>query len=99
MLKTKERIITIEELVGKPHQALTNAKQEPLVVIDNGRPTAYLISVELFDDLMSQLEIQELADVTAGIAQGEQQFAQGAYKTLNEARKIADLAWQSSTSQ
>ena len=94
MLKTKERIITVEELTGQPHQALTNAKQEPLVILEDGRPTAYLISVDLFDSLMAQLEMQERDEVSAGIAQGEAQFAEGAYKTLDEARSIAEEAWK-----
>jgi hypothetical protein len=37
MLKTKERIITAEDLADATTQAIANAQQEPLVVTENGR--------------------------------------------------------------
>ena len=49
MLKTKERIITAQDLAEATTQAIANAQQEPLVVMENGRPAAYLISVDMFD--------------------------------------------------
>lgn len=94
MLKTKERIITAQDLAVGTNKAIANAQQEPLVVTENGRPAAYLISVEMFDALLSRLETLETAELLEGIAQGEAQFKQGAFKTLDEARAIAEAAWQ-----
>lgn len=94
MLKTHERIITVEDLAAKAQKAVRNAQSEPLVVTENGRPTAYLISVDLFDLLVAQLEMIEDAELKAYIAAGEHQFAAGAYKTLAEATALAELAWQ-----
>ncbi|MCI0397833.1 MAG: type II toxin-antitoxin system prevent-host-death family antitoxin [Chloroflexi bacterium] len=94
MLKTNERIITAEDLADQVHTAITNAQQEPLVVTEDGRPAAYLISVELFDTMLAQLETLEAAELVANLAAGEEQFARGAYKTLAEARTIAEAAWQ-----
>lgn len=90
MLKTKERIITAQDLAAATNKALSNARQEPLVVTENGRPAAYLVSVEMFDALLSRLETLEASELLEGIAQGEAQFKRGAFKTLDEARSIAD---------
>jgi prevent-host-death family protein len=94
MLKTKERIITAQDLAEATAQALANAQQEPLVVTENGRPAAYLISIDMFDALLARLETVEQSELLAGIAQGEEQFKKGAFKTLDEARAIAEAAWQ-----
>ena len=91
MLKTKERIITVEDLADATTQAIANAQQEPLVVTENGRPAAYLISVDMFDALLAHLEIIEKSELLAGIDQGEEQFKQGAFKTLDEARAILSI--------
>jgi PHD/YefM family antitoxin component YafN of YafNO toxin-antitoxin module len=64
-----------------------------VIVTENGRPAAYLISVELFDSLITQLEVLEEEKVIAGIAAGEEQFTRGEFKTLAEARAIAGKAW------
>jgi PHD/YefM family antitoxin component YafN of YafNO toxin-antitoxin module len=94
MLKTHQRIITVEDLAEEARQAIINAQSEPLVVTENGRPTVYLISVDLFDTLVAQLELIEDAELKAYIAAGERQFAQGTYKTLAEATALAESAWQ-----
>jgi PHD/YefM family antitoxin component YafN of YafNO toxin-antitoxin module len=51
MLSAHERIIAAQDRAEEVHTALKNAQQEPLVVTEDGRPAAYLISVELFDHL------------------------------------------------
>jgi prevent-host-death family protein len=86
MLKTTEKIITVEDLAQEVHQAVSNAQREPLIVTENGRPTAYLISIELFDSLVAQIEAVENTELINGIAVGEEQFARGDYKTVEEAR-------------
>ena len=94
MLKTRERIITTQDLAEGTQKAISNAQSEPLVVTENGRPAAYLISVDLFDTIIAQLSNMDDAELRANIDVGEQQFAQGAYKTLAEAANLAELAWQ-----
>lgn len=94
MLKTRERIITVQDLGAEAATALANAQKEPLVVTENGRPAAYLISVDLFDALVTQLEAIEQAELKAAIAVADEQFDQGAYKTLEEAMALAEAAWK-----
>ncbi|MCZ7667831.1 MAG: type II toxin-antitoxin system Phd/YefM family antitoxin [Chloroflexi bacterium] len=94
MLKTRERIITAQELAESTQKAISNAQSEPLVVTENGRPAAYLISVDLFDAIIDQLSNLNDTELRANIDAGEQQFAQGAYKTLVEAANLAEQAWQ-----
>ena len=72
-------------------QAIANAQQEPLVVTENGRPAAYLINIDMLDALLAHLETIEKSELLAGIALGEKQLKQGAFKTLEEARTIAQL--------
>ena len=94
MLKTSEKIITVEDLAQEVRQAVSNAQREPLIVTENGHPTAYLISIELFDNLLAQIETLENAEIMNGISSGEEQYARGAYKTLEEAKSILREAWQ-----
>ena len=55
MLKTTERIISEADLQKEITTALRNAQNEPLIITQDGRPTAYLISVDLFDALLESL--------------------------------------------
>lgn len=96
MLKTREKIITIEDLAQEVHQAVSNAQREPLIVTDNGRPKAYLISIELFDNLLAQLEANEHAEMIEGIKIAEEQFNRGEYKSLEEAQIILEKVWRKS---
>ncbi|NHZ71649.1 MAG: type II toxin-antitoxin system prevent-host-death family antitoxin [Aquificales bacterium] len=98
MLKTRERIITTQDLAEGTQKAISNAQSEPLVVTENGRPAAYLISVDLFDAIIAQLSSMDDAELRTNIEAGEQQFTQGAYKTLAEAADLAEQAWQTLTS-
>ena len=98
MLKTRERIITAQELAESTQKAISNAQSEPLVVTENGRPAAYLISVDLFDTIMSQLSSMDDAELRADIETSEYQFAQGAYKTLAEAADLAEQTWKTQES-
>ena len=93
MLKTNRHIITLQDLADVTAQIIANARQEPLIFTENGRPAAYLIGVEMFDALLSHLETLERSELIEGIAQGEEQFKQGTFKTLDEARAIAEAAW------
>jgi hypothetical protein len=48
----------------------------------------------LFDALVAQLEVRENSELVNGISIGEEQFARGAFKTLEEAQIILKEAWQ-----
>jgi prevent-host-death family protein len=94
MLTTRERIITAQELARQVEVALSNAQQEPLIVTESGQPIAYLISVDLFDKLLAHLEAVDAAELKAAVAIGEEQFAQGNYKSIEEAEAILEAAWK-----
>ncbi|MCP4359629.1 MAG: type II toxin-antitoxin system Phd/YefM family antitoxin [Chloroflexi bacterium] len=81
---TRERIISVEDLATATATAVNNAQQEPLVVTENGRPAVYLVSIEFFDALMDQLHTLEKSEFEAAVALGEEQFNEGAFKTLAE---------------
>ena len=55
MPKITERIISEADLQKEITTALRNAQNEPLIITQDGRPTAYLISVDLFDALLESL--------------------------------------------
>ena len=84
MLKTTERIITVSDLHENLDIALHNAKQEPLLVTANGRPSIYMFSVEMFDSMMERIQAIEQSELVAGISTGEWQFEHGQFLTLNE---------------
>lgn len=93
MLKTNERIISTEDLAQQAATAVANAQQEPLIVTSEGRPAAYLISVELYDALREHLHELEQSELLAGIKMGEAQFGRGQFKTLDEAAALAESIW------
>jgi prevent-host-death family protein len=84
MLKTHERIVAAQDLAQQVETVLANAQREPLIITEHGRPAAYLISVELFDKLMAELEALDHIELVTNIAAGEKQFDEGAYKALEE---------------
>ncbi|MCP5100758.1 MAG: type II toxin-antitoxin system Phd/YefM family antitoxin [Chloroflexi bacterium] len=94
MLKTHERIITAQDLAQSTPKAIANAQKEPLVVTENGRPAVYMISIDLFDALVEQLEAIEHIELKKAIAIGAEQFDNGTFKTLEEATALAEEAWK-----
>lgn len=94
MLKTRDKIITAQDLAQDITRAMHHAQQEPLIVTEAGRPAAYLISIELFDALLAQLETWEQAELTEAIERGEAQFAAGQFHTLAEATTLLEAKWQ-----
>jgi prevent-host-death family protein len=94
MLKTEEKIITSDDLAGAVGQVIHRAQQEPVIVLDKGRPAAYLVSAEWFDNLMSYLESLEHHEIVKNVVQAENQFTKRQHKTLDEARTLAETAWQ-----
>ena len=93
MLKTTERVITVSDLHANLDTALYNAKQEPLLVTANGRPSVYLFSVEMFDSLMERVQMLEESELIAGINLGERQFERGQFVTLQAAAERAEAKW------
>jgi prevent-host-death family protein len=51
MLKTTEWIVTTTEAQQNLGVLLKNARQRPFIITEDGRPSAYVVSVELFDFL------------------------------------------------
>ena len=98
MLKTAERIITMSDLQQTPDMIVQNAQQQPLVIIAEGRPAAYMLSVEMFDTLMERLLELEREELVSNIAEGEKQFDNGDYLTLKEAVAEAEIGWQAQES-
>ena len=94
MLNTNERIITVQDLAKDGSHVIANAKKEPLIITENGRPAVYMISVELFDALVNQLEMIEHAELKSYIAASEKQFSAGQYKTLEDATTLIEAAWK-----
>jgi len=93
MLKTTERVITVSDLHEDLDTALHNAKQEPLLVTANGRPSIYMFSVDMFDSLMERVQFIEQSELIAGINLGEEQFKNGEFVTLQEASARAEEKW------
>jgi prevent-host-death family protein len=97
-MKTTEWIITKSDLQHHPNIVLNNAKQRPLIVTNEGRPSAYVLSVDMFDSLLERLLELEHAELGSNIATGERQFEAGSYLTLKDAVAVAEVKWQSQES-
>jgi prevent-host-death family protein len=95
MLKTTEWIVTTSDLQENPGAVLKNARQRPLIITEEGRPAAYVVSVELFDLLFERLLEAEQLELSKGIEEGEQQFAAGDFVTLADAMRAAEAKWGS----
>jgi prevent-host-death family protein len=96
MLKTHERIVATQDLAQQVETVLANAQQEPLIITEHGRPAAYLISIELFDRLMAELEAIDSSELATNITAADKQFNEGAFKTLEEAEAIVEAFWNQS---
>jgi PHD/YefM family antitoxin component YafN of YafNO toxin-antitoxin module len=77
-----------------PAAILQKAQQHPLIVIDEGRPKVYVLSVDAFDALMERLTELEEAELATNVAAGEQCFAHGEFVSLKEASAIIAAKWQ-----
>ena len=94
MPKTKDWIVTDSDLQRDPNLILKHAQQRPLIVTAEGRPTAYVLSVEMFDALLERMLELERADLVHHLAKGEREFDSGDFVTLQEAVASAEAAWQ-----
>ncbi len=97
-MKTTDWIVTASDLQADPSVMLENAKQRPLIVTDAGRPSAYMLSVEMFDALVDRLLELEQLELVTNITEGEQQFDAGQYVTLQAALETAEAKWQAQES-
>jgi prevent-host-death family protein len=61
--------------------ASLNQDHEPILITQHGKPAAYLIDVEFFEELTSRLTLLE------GIARGEQAIEQGRVTTHSQAKE------------
>jgi prevent-host-death family protein len=97
-MKTTDWIVTASDLQANPGVVLKNAKQRPLIVTEGGRPSAYVVSVELFDRLLDYLLELERSQLVTNLAEGERQFAASQFVTLQEAVAAAEEKWQAQES-
>jgi len=82
MLKTIERIVTLTDLQRNAGTVVENAQVEPVAVTLRGRPVVYVVGVDQFDRMTSQLAAQDARELELGIALSEKQFAAGESVTL-----------------
>jgi len=54
---------TITELKRSPMRVIQEAKDKPIVILNNNKPAGYIISKELFEKIMERLEDTELAKI------------------------------------
>ena len=99
MLKTTDWIVTIEDVAQNITTVLKNAKKQPLIVTEDGRPSAYVLSVEIFDRMFGQLIQQEESQFSANVTEGERQFSKGEFVTLKAALAAAETKWQAQEAQ
>lgn len=66
------------------HQYPTGAS---LVATENGRPAAFLISVELFDVLLAHVETIKKSERLAGTARSEEQFKKALFQNLRRSQR------------
>lgn len=93
-MKTTDWILTTADLQANPAIVLKHAKERPLIVTEAGRPSAYVLSVELFDALVERLAELEENELATNIAQAEEQFATGQYLRLQDAVAALEEKWQ-----
>jgi prevent-host-death family protein len=78
-----ELVTTLKRKATEILSELSNEKT-PILITQHGRPAAYLIDVETFDDLQQQLEILR------GIARGERAAEEG--RTVSHAQAKRRMA-------
>ncbi len=93
-MKTTDWIVTTADLQADPAIILKHAKERPLIVTDAGRPSAYVLSVELFDAMVERLAELEENEISLNIAQAEEQFSSGQFVSLQEAMAVLEEKWQ-----
>jgi PHD/YefM family antitoxin component YafN of YafNO toxin-antitoxin module len=93
-MNANEWVISATDLQTDLVTVLQKAQQHPLLVLDDGKPQAYLVSVDAFDTWMEALAAMEEAEFAANIALGEDQFSRGEFMTLTDAQTLLETRWQ-----
>ena len=99
MLRTAERIVSVFDLQQNPDSVIQNARRQPIVVMAEGRPAVYIVSVEAFDELLERTLELERQELIANVATAERQFSTGDYLTLKETVQAAESRWQAQEQQ
>lgn len=86
-------MITAIDLQTDLAAALQKAQLHPLLILDEGKPQAYLVSVDTFDTWMEMLAQVEDAELVANIALGEEQFRRGEFMRLADAQALLETRW------
>lgn len=58
-----ETVVAVDELKRDPASVLEQSENEPVAIFDHDRPTAYLISAELYESLLDALDDLALAEL------------------------------------
>jgi prevent-host-death family protein len=93
-MNTTEWVITATDLQTDLAAVLQKAQQHPLLILDEGKPQAYLVSVDTFDRWVETLTQAEDAELVANITLGEEQFRHGEFMTLTDAQALLETRWQ-----
>lgn len=93
-VNTSEWMITVTDLQTDLAAVLQKAQEQPLLILDQGEPQAYLVSIDTFDKWMETLAQAEDAELVANIALGEEQFRRGEFMTLTDAQALLETRWQ-----
>ena len=54
------RSVSISELKRSPSAVLANANNEPLAILNHNKPTAYLVTPQLYQKLLERFEESEI---------------------------------------
>ena len=93
-VNTTEWAITATDLQTDLAAVLQKAQQHPLLILDEGKPQAYLVSVDTFDTWMEVLVEMEEAEFATNSALGEEQFSRGEFMRLADAQAFLETRWQ-----
>ncbi len=99
MLKTTDWIVTVDDVTNNASAVLKNAKKRPLIVTENGRPAAYVLGVEIFDEMFAELSQRDGTYLSTNVSEGDRQFAEGNFVTLKAAMEAAEAKWQAQEAQ
>ncbi|MDI6400947.1 type II toxin-antitoxin system Phd/YefM family antitoxin [Balneolaceae bacterium ANBcel3] len=64
------------KILDEPHR-----EKEPVLITEHGKPSAYLVDVDAFENLLRRMKLLE------GIARGEKAILEGRVVTHEEAQK------------
>ncbi len=83
--------MTQTELQRNPRVVIQNAKDTPVAVTARGKPVAYVISVDMFDEIMQRVRQLEDQEFKLMMELAERQFAAGDYVSQEALEREFDV--------